>query len=611
MKTEVAAAPNRSHAFALALFEELARSGLRDVCVCPGSRSAPLAVAAATHGELRTWSHIDERSAAFFALGQAKATRAPVALICTSGTAAANFHPAVIEAYHSRVPLIVLTADRPPELWDWGAGQTIDQIHLYGSQVRWFALAPPPEPGARMLRYARALASRAIAEAAGPPAGPVHLNLPFREPLDPRPVRGDVAIDLDRRDPRAARGRIDRPYTDLTHSAQRPEEETIRRLAAIARRSERGVIACGPMDVPPTEAEAIARLGAAAGWPLLAEPTSQLRRGTHVERGSVMAAGDLFLRDETFSAAHAPELVLQVGAAPTSKSLRDWIERHMPEHFLLLDPDSGWSDPSHLVSEVLRLDPAALCNALADQLEAGGHERSHSAWFRAFRQADEASGAAIEDELAAESEFLEAQLVRDLADTVPDEALVYVSNSMPIRELDAFLPASPRPLRVLCNRGANGIDGLVSSALGAAAGGDSPVVLLCGDLAFLHDLGGLVAAHRHGLRATIIVVNNDGGGIFSRLPIAAYGEEVAFEEHFRTPHGLDLGRIGTSFGAKHTLVSSSAHFRATLKDSLFSPGLSLIETRMDPERSLAQHTAIEERLRAGLDRMRSLPEPQS
>jgi 2-succinyl-5-enolpyruvyl-6-hydroxy-3-cyclohexene-1-carboxylate synthase len=369
----VADAANRAHAFTAAFFEELTRAGVADVCLCPGSRSTPLAVATARQPGLRCWTHIDERSAGFFALGLAKVKRAPVALVCTSGTAAANFLPAVVEAHYARVPLLLLTADRPPELREWGAGQTIDQRNLYGSHVRWFAEAAPPEAGGDSLRYARALASRAVATARGRPAGPVHLNLPFREPLEPVEIPADATPDLRERDPLAASGRPGRPYTAVHTAAATAETGTAAALAELARAHPRGVIACGPFDGDADFAEAVTQLARAAGWPILADPTSQLRRGAHIAGAPLIATSDLFLRDEAFAAAHAPELILRIGATPTSKALRRWIMRHAPQHLLLVDPDGAWDDPNHLASELLRVDPTALCAAVCERLagEAG------------------------------------------------------------------------------------------------------------------------------------------------------------------------------------------------------------------------------------------------
>jgi len=592
MSSAVANAPNRAHAFTTALFEELARAGVRDVCLCPGSRSTPLAVATARQPALRCWTHIDERSAAFFALGLAKVRRAPVALVCTSGTAAANFLPAVVEAHYARVPLLLLTADRPPELRECGAGQTIDQLNLYGRHVRWFVEVALPEASGGALRYARTLASRAVATARGRPAGPVHLNLPFREPLEPLEIPGDVAPDLCEREPLAAAGRPGRAYAAVSEATPAPDADTAAAIADLVRAHPRGAVVCGPLDADAACAASVARLARAAGWPVLADPTSQLRRGPHVSDAPVIATSDLFLRDEAFAADHPPEVILRIGATPTSKPLRLWIERHAPEHLVLVDPDGTWNDPSHLASEVLRVDPAALCTAVCEQLADEG-PGPRGGWQADFAGADQRASAATLHCLAETEALLEPRAVRELADALPDDALLYVSNSMPVRDLDAFLPASPRPLRVLCNRGANGIDGMISSALGAAAAECGHVVLLTGDLAFAHDLGGLLAARRHDLRATIVLLNNNGGGIFSFLPIAAYGDTVDFEENFRTATGVDFAPAAETFGVRFTRVGSWEHFRAALKESASEPRTSVVEVPVDRDRSVAHHREIQ------------------
>lgn len=588
----VADAPNRNHAFAAALFEELARSRIRDVCLCPGSRSTPLAVATATTPELHCWTHIDERAAAFFALGLSKAKRAPVALICTSGTAAANFLPAVVEAHHAKVPLLVLTADRPPELRDWGAGQTIEQLKLYGSHTRWFAEVAIPEEAGDALRYARSLAVRAVSEATGRPAGPVHLNLPFREPLEPVVVPSEMPADLTRRDPLAANGRIGRVYANVAQGALVPDVDTVAALARLVCDHPRGVVACGPLDDRRGVVEAIANFSREAGWPILADAASQLRRGPHAADAPIVANADLLLRDETFARSHAPHVVLRIGAPPTSKALRLWTERHTPEHVVLIDPDGGWNDPSHLASSVIRVEPATLLDAVCNALPARAR-RDRGIWLREFAEADARAESAVRRCLADEEALLEPRAVRELSDALPDDTVLYVSNSMPVRDLDTFLAISARKLRILCNRGANGIDGMVSSALGAAAAECGHVVLLTGDLAFLHDLTGLVAGCRHGLRATVVVFNNDGGGIFSYLPIAAYGEAVRFEQNFRTPMGIDFGPAAQSFGAAFTRVGSWEHFRAALKESLRAPVVSVIEVPVDRDRSVAHHRDVQ------------------
>jgi 2-succinyl-5-enolpyruvyl-6-hydroxy-3-cyclohexene-1-carboxylate synthase len=595
-----AAHPDPVYRFTRAFFQELELAGLRDVVVSPGSRSTPLAVSAAWQRGLRCWSQIDERSAGFFALGLALASRRPVALVCTSGTAAANYLPAVIEAHYARVPLLVLTADRPPEAREWGAGQTIDQLRLYGSHLRWFAELPVPGESQAMLRYCRSLACRAVSLAGGRPPGPVHLNWPFREPLEPR-----TAPPAE--DPASAERGAPAAYSEVCESAASPTEEQVEALHQLALAHPRAVIACGPDRAGPEQAQAVAELARAAPWPILADPTSQLRCGPHCADAPILSAGDHLLRESEFAAAHAPDLVLRIGGTPVSKAFRLWLERHAPRQLVLVDPDGGWNEPSHLASRVLRVDPAQLCLRLARRLAGAGAGSEAREWTRDFLRAERRALDRIAAILGEQSELLEAQAVRELARALPDGALLVVSNSLPVRDLDAYLPSGTRRLRVLANRGANGIDGVVSTALGAAAADGGPVVLLTGDLAFLHDLGGLLAAHRHRLRLTILVLNNDGGGIFSLLPVARHGEAVAFESLFRTPHGLDLGRAAAAFGVEHVRAETAPQLRDALAKALEAEGTRLVEVPVEPERSLEQRRAVAEAVSRALKEAETSP----
>jgi 2-succinyl-5-enolpyruvyl-6-hydroxy-3-cyclohexene-1-carboxylate synthase len=570
-----------------AFFEALAAAGVAHAVVSPGSRSAPLAVAAlrAEATGLRLWPHAEERAAAFFALGLAKAGQMPVALLCTSGTAAASYLPALAEAYFANVPLVAITADRPPELRGWDPGQTIDQQRLYGPHVRWFAELPPPEPGEAALRHARAVARRAVATALGRHAGPVHLNWPLREPLSP-PAEASSHAPAARRTgpppPRAAAEPIART------PAPPPGEAEVGWLASLALRCPRGVLAAGPLDPEPLLAEAVAAFAAAAGWPVLADPASQLRCGPHVRGAPILASGDLLLRDAGFASAHAPQVVLRLGATPTSKALRGWLEASPPETLVLLDPDARWSDPSHLATHRLAVDPAALLAAAAARLA----PRAESAWARAFARAEAAAQTALVRALDRAPELGEARAVREITALLPEGATLYASNSMPVRDVDAFLPRSERSLRVLVNRGANGIDGLCSSALGAAAAGGGPVVLLAGDLAFLHDLAGLAVAKRFGAKVLFAVLDNDGGGIFSLLPIAAHGEAVGFERLFRTPHGLPLERAGALFDLPATRARSWIELRAAVKEWLAGEGPAIVVLPIDRDANAEQFRAL-------------------
>ena len=573
-------APNRTALFPVLFTDELVRAGVQHACVTPGSRSAPLALALAAHPALRLWTHLDERAAAFFALGLAKATRLPVALACTSGTAAANFLPAVVEAFHARVPLVVLTADRPPELQGCGSPQTIDQIRLFGSHVRWFADSGTPEATVEALRFARSLACRAVAAACGSPAGPVHLNLPFREPLAPElsELPDSLASDL------AAGGRLRHSWTRVQTARPALDESAVSEVAGTLRSARRPLILCGPLDDPdPTLPDAVASLAHALGAPVLAEPTSNLRRRALAD--VLIDAHDAVLRGAAFRNAHLPDAVVRLGAPPTSKTLATWLARQPEVPQVVVDGDLAWADPDGVASAVLRGAASRIASALASAL--GPARSSDARWLCRWRRAGAIAREALVTELATEDAPFEGHAVAALAAALPPDTTLYVGNSLAIRDLDWFWPASAPPVRVLANRGANGIDGFVSSTLGAAAGLPGPIVGLCGDLSFLHDIGGLLAARRHGLRAVLLVLDNDGGGIFEHLPIAAFPERL--DELFVTPHGLDLGPLIEACGARLLRVEEPALLASALAEALRAGGTTVLVLSIDRARSLAAH----------------------
>jgi 2-succinyl-5-enolpyruvyl-6-hydroxy-3-cyclohexene-1-carboxylate synthase len=507
---------NRTYAPVQALVDELVRCGMRHGVTCPGSRDAPLVLTLAGREELDAVSVVDERSAGFFALGMAKATGRPVAVACTSGTAAANLHPAVVEAHEARVPLIVLTADRPPELREVGAGQSIDQIKLYGNTVKWFVEVGTHEPSRQTAVHHRGLACRAYATAAGDRPGPVHLNFPLRDPLAPEPEplpAGDWA------------GRPDgRPWTELREHAPGPHADDVHRLAERIAAEPRGAIVCGPTgeDV----ADAAARLAAATGWPLLAEPTSGLRCGPH-DRTHVVAHYDVLLRVERFAADHGPGLVLRVGDMPTSKPLRAWCGGAQQ---VVIDPHAAWHEPTRTAELLLRSAAAPTLDALAAAVEVRA-PAADADWLAGWREAD----TAVPRALAEAPEGLEPKILAALEPDLPDGALIWLSSSMPVRDVEACFPQSAKRLRFLSNRGANGIDGVVSSAAGAARATGAPTWLLTGELALLHDVGGLFAARRAGIDLRVICIDNGGGGIFDFLPVAQHADPRLYEEHIATP----------------------------------------------------------------------------
>jgi 2-succinyl-5-enolpyruvyl-6-hydroxy-3-cyclohexene-1-carboxylate synthase len=570
---------------ASAFVDALVGAGIEHACVCPGSRSTPLAVALARHAGMRVWMQIDERSAGFFALGMARASRRPVALLCSSGTAAANFLPAVIEAHYSRVPLVVLTADRPPELREFGAAQTIDQLRLFGSYAKWFVDMPLPEIEGEVVRHARAVAARAAATAQAEPAGPVHLNFPFREPLLPA-----GGLELPPFDETA------QPVARISGGRVAPDPATIARLPDVLGNCRRGVIVCGPQD-DPTLAGAVARLAGALGYPILADPLSQVRCGPH-DRSHVIDGYDLFLRDDATAGSLEPEVVLRFGAIPTSKPLLLFLKRLTGARHVLIDGPGAWRDPNLQATDVIHADPVLACESLAAAVKA----LPDLAWLDAWRSVDRETAEAVADALAGQDGFFEGRVFAELAEAMPDGGTLFAGNSMPVRDLDAFWRGSERAVRFVANRGANGIDGVVSSALGHAAVSHGPVVLAIGDLSFYHDMNGLLAARLHAIDATIVVLNNDGGGIFSFLPQANQVDQATFETLFGTPSGIDVEQAARLYGAAFSRPADWAELRAAIDTAIHMSGLKIIEVVTERVRNLAQHRAVSG---AVLDRLRA------
>ena len=566
---------NRTFAPLQALVDELVRCGMRHAVTCPGSRNAPIALTLAAEERIDAVSVIDERSAGFMALGMAKASGRPVAVTCTSGTAAANLLPAVVEAHEARVPLIVLTADRPPELREVGAGQSIDQLKLYGSAAKWFVEVGSHEPSRATAVHHRALGCRAFWTACGGRPGPVHLNVPLREPLAPS------------REPLAAadwEGRPDgRPWTELRVHSQAPHSDDVQALAARMAGVPRGAIVCGP--VSGEVAEPVARLAAAAGWPVLAEPASGLRCGAH-DRSHVVAHYDVLLRLERFARARAPELLLRIGDMPTSKPLRAWVAG-APQ--VVLDPHAAWHEPTRAADLILHAAPGPACDALAAALELYAPARDAS-WLAGWREAD----AAVPAALAAAPDPFEPKQLAALAPALPEGSILWMSSSMPVREVEAHFPASERRIRFLANRGANGIDGVVASAAGAARASGEPTFLVIGELALLHDLGGLMAATRAGIELTVVCVNNGGGGIFDFLPVAEHADAALYEEHVATPGGIDLEAVARLAGLEHRRADTPEELRAAAA----FPGL--VETRTRRSDNVRLHRELVERLDAAL-----------
>jgi 2-succinyl-5-enolpyruvyl-6-hydroxy-3-cyclohexene-1-carboxylate synthase len=583
---------NANTALASAMVEELARCGVRHAAVSPGSRSTPLALALWRQPAIEVTVFLDERSAGFFALGTALATRVPAAVLCTSGSAAANLHPAVVEADEAAVPLIVLTADRPPELRGIGAGQTIDQLKLYGEAVRWFCEVGNHVADDDGLLHFRSVACRAYATAAGDPRpGPVHLNVPWREPLAPVEVDGVVTA----RDPLALEGRGGgRPLSAVGASPAAPDPELVEEICALIAEEPRGLIVAGRQP-DPALAEPLARLAGAARYPILAEPTSQLRLGPH-DRSRMISAYDLLAREGP--EALEPRLVLRVGDLPTSKALRQWLAGLEGMRQLVIDPVADWRDPTRRAETVVRADPAALAGRLAQLLAERGLEDEDAAeeFAAGWSAADRAARTAIASQLEAVDELSEPGVWPALAEAFADDDLVLAASSMPVRDLEAFLPPGPRRVRFYANRGANGIDGLVSTASGIAAASGARTWAVLGDLALFHDLGGLAAA-REASNLRLLVLDNGGGGIFHFLPQAEAMPADEFEAILGTPAGLDPAAAAELFG-----LSVAAPFSPAELERALGGDTRMIVVRTDRRRNLELHRELSRRAGAAVPR---------
>ncbi len=526
---------NRNTALASAMAEELARCGVRHAVISPGSRSTPLALALWRQPEIEAHVIVDERSGGFFALGAAQATRTPVAVVCTSGTAAANLHPAVCEADESAVPLIVLTADRPPELRGIGAGQTIDQIKLYGSAVRWFCEVGTHEADDAGLLHFRSVACRSFWTAAGDPRpGPVHLNVAFRDPLGPEPRPEDVTATSEL----ARDGRGDRPLTTVPPAPVPVAKPLVEALGERIDASQRGIIVAGRM--PPGAADAIAALASASGFPILAEPTSQLRFGPH-DRANVIGAYEPIARLRP--AALAPDLIVRFGEMPTCKPLRQWLASlDVPQ--LVVDPDHGWNEPTRTAGAIVRADPAALCEALVADREFEQVTDWAAAWLRAAEAAEEV----IATELTRLEAPSEPGLFAALGNSLSDGDLVYTASSMPIRDQEAFIGGGEADALFLANRGANGIDGLISSGIGAATATGRPTWIVTGDLGLFHDMNALASLRHATAPVRLLVIDNGGGGIFEFLPQAEQIDRDEFEAILGTPVGVEAANVAGLHG---------------------------------------------------------------
>jgi 2-succinyl-5-enolpyruvyl-6-hydroxy-3-cyclohexene-1-carboxylate synthase len=590
---------NPLYACVEAFVNELGRAGVRDVVICPGSRSTPLALAFAEQNAIHVWMHVDERSAAFFALGMAREQQTPVAIVSTSGTAAANFYPAIVEANLTHIPLLVLTADRPHELRDVGAPQTINQIHLYSTHVKRFTDVAIPEASIPLLRYWRALAGRAVSEAGELPAGPVHLNFPFREPLVPVEEAYDTSTlaMTERSD--------DSTYTRVIPLiATIPPAPWLDDIEQLIQTKERGLIIVGPQPDAKC-AHAIASLAFQTDYPVLADPLSQMRGYTGEGDEHVLVAYDAYLRVDNFIAESQPEVILRIGPMPVSKPLSLYLQRYSNCPQIVLDPRGNWEDPSYLSSVIAHVDIEMTCNMLCQALEARRvTKRQSNQWLESWQTTERVARDALAHEIRVFTQPFEGRIMLELAELLPPGSLIFAGNSMPIRDLDTFFwPKHEMTIRG--NRGANGIDGIISSALGASVVHGRPTILVIGDLSFYHDMNGLLAAKLHELDLTIVLVNNNGGGIFSFLSQADFPDH--FEQVFGTPTGLDFQHAALLYDAQYTRPTSWHAFRDAVQQGLRDGGLHVVEVQTERSANVSLHRQLWRVIEAELSSIALIP----
>ena len=553
--------PNVNYLHATVLLKQLISCGVHRVVISPGSRSTPLALTAENLPELQTYVLIDERSAAFFALGLSKADGVPAILICTSGTAAANYFPALIETAQSAVPLIVLTADRPIASRHGGAPQTIDQVNLYGKYPRFFADLPEARLDIERCRAVRTLAAQTYSHAVNCPCGPAHLNIPLDEPLSPM-LRDEKACSALWNALRVeGEIRLSAPASRISDDA------TLKRLSLLLSDSLCGLIVAGTRAArKPQDAEAIHLLSRQLGWPVFADITS----GMHGFGNPVFPHYDIFLRGEEL-AGLAPDVVLVIGGVPTSKTLNAYLDHHRAAHTIHICGTGLPSDPAFRANDSIEADIGPLCESLAHSVMAS----RDSLLYEPFHQASTHVSTALERGL--DETACEARYVLEAVRVMPDDSNLVLANSLPIRYADALLGGG-KPLQIFAMRGANGIDGTISHAAGVAAASQKPTLLVTGDLAFFHDMNGLMTALRFAPNLSLLLLNNNGGGIFHFLPVHDHEQSAQFETLHGTPHDLNLSAARDLFGLDWYSVANPLEIENLLKKRAGRPFVIEVQT---------------------------------
>lgn len=560
--------------------KELADNGVKYACISPGSRNTPLTVAFSQNKNIKTHILVDERSNGFFALGLARASKTPVALVCTSGTAVAEFYPAIIEAFQQNIPLIVLTADRPPELQDCGANQTIHQNNIYKNHICWFRNAGLPGVSIKKLSSVRSLAKKAFFESSS--KGPVHVNFPFRKPLEPSSFTDEISDEVLQKlalEHPCENGLNETPPEKIT-----PEKSLADEIYEKLKAAQKCIVLAGPDDPLDDFACSLQHMASLFSLPILADGASQLRYGSH-NKSNVFINYEGCLRSGEFSKKTQPELILHFGRTMTSKGIEMFLEKTSSEYYIINERGSIF-DPFGKTTAVLAMNSNEFLSNIIKKAESEGFKREDSSWLEVFKSA-EATAEELKKEIIMRADFpFEGRIFTEAVSLMPQNSNLMISNSMPVLDLDYFSPKTEMLIKVYNNRGASGIDGITSTALGIASASASPTVLITGDLAFYYDLNGLLASKKYSIPLVVVLINNDGGGIFEMLPISGY-EENLFREYFQTPHELDFSHFVKGYSGDFLEISDWQGFRKAFAGALKSPKLSVLHIRTDSRESVS------------------------
>ncbi len=568
---------NRNILWAQIFIDQLASLGVRYACISPGSRSTPLTYVLSKNRKIKSFVNIDERSSAFFALGLAKSTNKPVIVVTTSGTAVAELFPAIIEAYHQRTPLIICTADRPAELIGTGANQTINQHNIFKNHIRWFRDLGLPSIGETGFYHLQKIAIKAYHISLIEDRGPVHLNFPFRKPLEPFSYTDEISKNIFQQKPQQITNNksLDHNRTGygLAKAFGRLTDELVEK--------EKGIIIAGPMEYDRELIKGLKKLSILLKYPVFADGLSQLRCNGGKKDKNIISNFNSILKSENFVTNHEPDIILQFGRTPTSSVLENFLEKTNADRYLINKYGDKF-DPSRNAKAILAYEPKTFCENLLSSIKLKNNTRHKSSWLRDFIYAEEVSEK-VKTGIIKKAKFPnEPNIINEIFNTVPSASHIFIGNSLPVRDLDNFFNRTAKRFDIFFNRGASGIDGITSTAFGIVLN-KKLTVLITGDLSFLHDLNALSIASKYSVPLIIIVINNNGGGIFQSLPIA--GKVKRFGEYFITPHNLELGSMVKSFGINYQLITNRSQLQSYMIKSLNKNSSSVLEIQTNAVKS--------------------------